>query len=491
MIEFRSARIPRGSGRRLMIERWALGRGEFWVVAGRGGAKSTLGRVIAGVGAAPWNGDFLEPAPVIPGVRRIPPDLRGSWISPDAEAAIRAKLRRDDDSEWSGCPDEGTSIEGFLGDSAVRDFLRPGLMKGLGGRGIRRLSTGEFRQVLIAREAGRGLPLAVLDGPFEGLDEDARLRVMGVLARWRLFWRTAVLMVNRLEDVPGWADGMVILEDDALVMQGPVKRVLASPAARRVFAEGPVLERGRVRNDKAAPSEVIIEFKGVNIAYNGRRVLDGVEWRIRAGESWLLTGANSSGKTTLLNLMCGNEPRAYGKPIWIFGLRRGSGESVAEIQGEMGHVSSMMQEGVPGYASVLEVLGSGLRDSMVVNPPLDGYECSRAREWAERLGLGDVSEGFHRLSYGERRLVMMGRAMIKEPRLLLLDEPMQGLEGASRRRAGALVDSVVREGRTSVVFVSHRPGDAPGSIVRHLRLEAAFPGGPSRALDVTGGRFSG
>lgn len=390
MIEFRSARIPRGSRRSLRIERWDLRRGEFWVVAGRGGAKSTLGRIIAGVGAAPWNGDFLEPAPVIPGVRRIPADLRGSWISPDAEAAIRARLRRDDDSEWSGCPDEGTSIEGFLGDSAVRDFLRPGLMKGLEGRGIRRLSTGEFRQVLIAREAGRGLPLAVLDEPFEGLGGEARSHLQGMLTRWRLFWRTVVLIVNRLEDVPGWADGMMLLEDDALVMQGPVKRVLSSPAARRVFGEGPALERGREGNDKAAPSEVIIEFKGVNIAYNGRRVLDGVEWRIRAG----------------------------------------------------------------------------------------------------RLGLDDVSEGFHRLSYGERRLVMMGRAMIKEPRLLLLDEPMQGLDGASRRRAGALVDSVVREGRTSVVFVTHRPGDAPGSIVRHLRLEAVFPGGPSRALDVTGGRFS-
>lgn len=137
----------------------------------------------------------------------------------------------------------------------------PGLMRGLGGRGIRRLSTGEFRQVIIAREAGRGLPLAVLDGPFEGLDEEARSRVMGVPARWRLFRRTAVLIVNRLEDVPGWADGMVILEDDALVMQGPVRRVLASPAARRVFGERPALERGRVRNDKTAPSEVIIEFR--------------------------------------------------------------------------------------------------------------------------------------------------------------------------------------------------------------------------------------
>ena len=489
-----------------MIDRWTLRSGEFWVVAGRGGrAESALGRVIAGAAGGGWSGDFRGPPPRISGVRRTPADLCGSWISPDAEAAIRARLRRDDDSEWSGRPDEGTSLERFLGDGKGTGSLDPDLLNRLRGRGIRRLSTGEFRQVLIAREAGEGRPLAVLDEPFEGLDAEARSHLQGLLARWRSAWKLFVLIVNRLEDVPDFADRMAIIEDDALVEHGPLQRVLASPAARELFGEGGGGRAGSVPeavpgpegglDNPGAPSEIIIKFKGVNIAYNGRRVLEAVDWQIRAGESWLLTGPNGSGKTTLLNLISGDEARAYGEPIWIFGRRRGSGESVAEIRAGMGHVSSMLQEAVPRCASVLEVLGSGLRDSMVVNPPLDGYECARAREWGAALGLGDISVSFYRLSYGERRLAMIARAMIKQPRLLLLDEPMHGLEGASRRRAAQLVDRVVGGGRTSVVFVTHRPGEAPRSIVKHLRLAAAVPGGPSRAFagvrGMTGERVSG
>ncbi len=498
-----------GRDKRLHIGEWTLSPGELWVIAGSGGTgKSSLARAVAGVP------DSSGRPPRVPGLERRPPNnTEGAWISFDREREIRAELRRDDDSEWSGGPDEGTALDAFLGGAEARSLLSPELLRKLEGRGIRHLSTGEFRQVLIAREAARHPSLAVLDEPFEGLDAEARLRLRTQISEWAKGEGIIVLTVNRREDIPDFASGLLLLDDSGVAALGSPGEILKSAKASSVLGSGGCIdENERIDGDRTATAAIgtdgcrknssevssnplppkpfdrpsfsgpLIEMKNVSLAYGGRPVLDGIDWRVSPGESWLLTGPNGSGKTTLLNLISGDEPRGFGQDLWIFGRKKGSGESITEIKKNLGHVSAALQESASRHATPLEIVGSGLRDSLVLSPPPDGYESALVRSWLKVVGLANVSEiPFFRLPYGDRRLAMIARAMIKHPPLLLLDEPMHGLDSAARKKISDLIDRVIRETKTSVLFVSHRPEDAPASVMNHIRLIPDPNGGPSQA----------
>jgi len=396
-------------------------------------------------------------------------------------------------------PDEGPDLGSFLGASLSanrgltrasenldsNEILDEGLLRKLAGRGIRNLSTGEFRQVLIAREMGKRPALAVLDEPFEGLDVEARSRLMAWLARAAESGILIVLTANRLDDIPPYATGLVLLQDDEIIAKGAPEILLKSPVAARCFDQNrkKPLDIPPPPRQYHVPTDSLIELTGVSLAFNGRSVLEDVNWKVKRGESWLLTGPNGSGKTTLLNLIDGDEPRGYGQDIRLFGRLRGSGESSAEIRSFIGLVSTNLQESAPRHADSEEILGSGLRDSLVLTRTLDGFEMDLVQHWLRVLKITDrKGTPFHRLSYGDRRMLLIGRAMIKHPPLLLLDEPMHGLDISARARVADLVDRLITSTDTSVIFVSHQVADAPRSISHSITLVPGNTGAPSRAI---------
>ena len=463
-----------GRDRRLTIDDWTLKPGECWVVTGSAGSgKSALAGVLSGT--RDGSGHHRRDS----GITRTGSLAgEGALISFDREKDIRRDLRRNDDSEWTGKPDEGTGIGEFLGDGMR--FLDPAMAARLAGRGIRYLSTGEFRQVLIAREASRNPHLVVLDEPWEGLDIEARPRLTEMIEALSARKVLVIVTVNRFEDIPAFASGVLHLEGD----RGRILRKESASVGGRM--KEPDSQAPRIPPPGTPPADVgdsLIRFENVSLSYGGNHVLSEISWKIAKGESWLLTGPNGSGKTTLLNMISGDEPRAYGQEIHLFGRRKGSGESTAWLRKRMGRVSSVLQENVSPHATLAEAVGSGLRDAFVVTDRLDGFEMNLVSGWLDVLGLkGREDLPFGRLSYGERRLAMVGRAMIKHPPLLLLDEPMHGLDDEARTSVGRLVDALIRETGTTVLFVSHRPEDAPPSISRHIRLVPGPAGKPSRAV---------
>jgi molybdate transport system ATP-binding protein len=217
----------------------------------------------------------------------------------------------------------------------------------------------------------------------------------------------------------------------------------------------------------------LVELRRATVRYGETTVLDRVSWILRRGEHWALLGPNGSGKSTLLELIHGDNPQAYANEVWLFGRRRGAGESIWELREKLGFVSSRLQVAYRRSLPVLEVVASGFFDSIGLYRRPSPAQLAAAERWIGRLGLDELaSRPFLRLSYGQRRLALVARAMVKEPELLILDEPCDGLDPANRRMVLELIERIGRQTAASLLYVSHREDELPRCLTHRLRLQA-------------------
>jgi molybdate transport system ATP-binding protein len=212
-------------------------------------------------------------------------------------------------------------------------------------------------------------------------------------------------------------------------------------------------------------------LRKVTVRYGKSVILREINWTIRAGESWALLGPNGSGKTTLLSMILGDNPQVYTNDVVVFGQKRGSGESVWDIKKHIGWVSPELHLHFNDSVSCFEVVGSGFFDTVGLFEPLSGHQRGAVRSWLARFQLLEYSDRpLSSLSAGLQRMVLLTRALVKKPRLLILDEPCQGLDPAHRRLFVRTVDGLIRAGTATVAYVTHRQDEIPASIQRVLRL---------------------
>jgi molybdate transport system ATP-binding protein len=223
--------------------------------------------------------------------------------------------------------------------------------------------------------------------------------------------------------------------------------------------------------DANVEKEPIIEFRQVSVRYGETLALRSLDWTMRRGENWAILGPNGSGKTTLISLVYADNLQAYANDIRLFGKKRGSGESIWEIKQRIGLVSPHLQAGYRLDLRVFDVVVSGFFDSTGLYRRPTEQQQAAAAEWIERLGIADLRDRiFSQLSYGERRLVIIVRALVKNPELLALDEPCQGLDPANRRRVLSMVDCIAFDTPTQILYVTHRRDEMPRCITNVLRL---------------------
>jgi molybdate transport system ATP-binding protein len=216
---------------------------------------------------------------------------------------------------------------------------------------------------------------------------------------------------------------------------------------------------------------VVIALRDVTVSYGGRAVLDRVSWTVRRGERWALLGPNGSGKSTLLSLVCGDHPQAYGNDVSVFGRRRGTGESIWDVKRRIGLVSPELHLYFTHPMTARTAAATGFFDVVTPRPTTPEQNAAVGRLFAE-FGLSDVANRpFARLSTGQQRLVLLVRALVKEPELLILDEPFQGLDRPAVDHARAWLDANPDAAQT-LIFVSHYPDEVPASVTRTLRLDA-------------------
>ncbi|MFH1981679.1 MAG: ATP-binding cassette domain-containing protein [Pseudomonadota bacterium] len=457
---------------------WRILPGAQWAVIGPNGAgKSTLVKAAAGL------------APVVAGTAhrdgipggRIPT----GYLSFERHRDLIAREDGMDHARhFSGRLDDVTTVNQWLGTApgAAADFSGTVLdITHLGGRPIRHLSTGEIRKVLLFDALRRAPRLLILDEPFDGLDPPSRQQLRAAIETLMQRGQQVILVTHRMADLPRGITHVLEVRDGAVFRQGPIAD-MDVPGSERLRKDIPAIApaaplRRRSRSVEPA-SAPLIDMRRVTVAYGAQVILKQVDWRVMPGENWAVAGPNGAGKSTLLSLVTADNPQAYANDIRLFGRRRGSGESIWVIKARMGHVSSAVQIGYRTGITAENVVVSGFFDSIGLFRQATAAQRQTAQLWMTRLGIGHLAaRPFDQLSHGEQRMVLLTRAIVKDPSLLILDEPCQGLDPQNRLRVLDLVERIGSRTAATVIFVTHYPEEIMPCITHELVFELAPEGG--------------
>lgn len=343
-------------------------------------------------------------------------------------------------------------------------------------RRFKYLSTGETRKTLLCQALMAQPDLLILDEPFDGLDVESRASLANLLAQLHQQGLTLVLVLNRFDDIPDFIDNVGVLAECTLTTTGKRAEILAEAlVAQLAHSEklaGMALPEADVPDSQpqlAADAPRIVLNNGV-VSYNDRPILHNLSWQVGPGEHWQIVGPNGAGKSTLLSLVTGDHPQGYSNDLTLFGIRRGSGETIWDIKRHIGYVSSSLHLDYRVSSSVRNVILSGYFDSIGIYQAVSDRQQHLASGWLALLGMDNATADapFHSLSWGQQRLVLIARALVKHPTLLILDEPLQGLDPLNRLLVRRFVDVLIGEGQTQLLFVSHHAEDAPQCITHRL-----------------------
>ncbi len=444
---------------------WTLSPGEQWAVIGPNGAgKSTLAALLQGrlallkgsvAASTPRGAASLHEV-----VRSM--EFRDIYSLEDGFEAYSQQRWNATEAERS--PLASTLLADIPPRTAAR-WRKLFSLKNLHRKPIVALSSGELRKVLIIRALASSPRVLVLDNPFVGLDASSRTDLDAVLGRLTSHGVQVVLLLSDPRDVPRWITDVL-----------PVKGMgLLAPRTLTEFEKdrgliGELFPDGPVTLPAAQPSQpegwrTVLQMEQVCVRYGNTQIIKDIDWTVRKGEKWALLGPNGSGKSTLLSLVTGDNPQAYANRITLFDRRRGTGESIWDIKRRIGHLNPDMHTFYMKDIAAAWVVASGFFDTVGLYRQPSGEQMAAAAAWLAALGGGHLAgRSFVRLSFGEQRLVLLARAMVKDPAVLILDEPLHGLDAGSRRRATRAIELFCRRADKTLIYVTHYREEIPGCV---------------------------
>ena len=340
-------------------------------------------------------------------------------------------------------------------------------------RRFKYLSTGETRKTLICRTLMSKPELLILDEPFDGLDVASRANLAETLSQLSKQNITIVMILNRFNEIPPFVKYIGLLANCQLLKYGTKDTILNDVAVKQLtnlehLSNFTLPEPDEVSVPLPNDLDRIILNNGF-VQYDGKAIINGLSWRVKANENWQIVGPNGAGKSTLLSLITGDHPQGYSNDLTLFGRKRGSGETIWDIKRHIGYVSSSFHLDYRVSLSVENVLISGYFDSIGVYQTASDKQLKLVKQWLQLLDLTQLAEKpFQSLSWGQQRLVLIARALVKHPTLLILDEPLQGLDYLNRELVKNWIDNLIDKGNTQLLFVSHHVEDAPKCITHRL-----------------------
>ncbi len=338
------------------------------------------------------------------------------------------------------------------------------------------LSSGELRKYKLAATLFASPRVLIMDNPFIGLDAGTRDQLKQLLKDIAADQPLQVILVlSKSDDIPDFITHVVEVEDMRMLPKVTKEVYLANrkPLPTRVLTtekEEAILNLPYRDTDYHA--EEVIKMNHVSIRYGERTILKDLDWTVRNGERWALSGQNGSGKSTLLSLVCADNPQSYACDITLFGKARGSGESIWDIKRHIGYVSPELHRSYQRDIPTIKIVASGLSDSVGLYMKPDDKQLETCHFWLSVFGLeGKEERSFLKLSSGEQRLALLARAFVKDPELLILDEPLHGLDNINRRLVKDVIETFCRRDNKTMIEVTHYKDELPACIDHDIYLQ--------------------
>lgn len=481
--------VKRGMKRVLSDVSWVMRSGEAWLVIGPGGGgKAPFLEALAGTlkftqieGVHSYYRSALETV---------------EMVSLERAARLIQEERERDESEYlDGGVDKGRTGASFIAEALVKSRDKKAIENAISrvaafpevklckvenilDRGLKYMSTGEIRRTLLARALLSGAKCLILSDPFAGLDSESRallrtffgtLALKQVKTEDKIACPVVILGMERYTEIPEAITHVIEFRDGKVSFCGEragYDKMLKENSCGNEIKEEFLKEvekvhnkdRGRVDSWEGKDSGPLIEMHNVNVGWDGKMVLRNLTWTLWRGEHWLIRGPNGAGKTTFLELITGDNGQVYSNDVKMFGKKRGSGETIWDIKAKLGIVSYRLhvEYRMVGGTSIIDTVASGYRDSIGLYGGITDEEKKGAHKWLTLAGFsGRENDSFSSLSYGEQRSILILRAAVKCPQILILDEPCHALSEEARERVLAIMEAVAKSGTTTLLHVTH------------------------------------
>lgn len=459
-----NAIFPLAKRNKLIVDNLTIRQHDFWVVVGgNGSGKTAFSLALKGDikhQSGQYKNEFqniqllsFEQQQKI--IEQIFNDCNNDSVSPDDFGLTARQVILDGSNKIALCNEYAKKLN--ISHLLERPFIQ--------------LSTGESRKVLFCQMLVSEPDLLILDEPFEGLDQQSVQYWMQLVNELQSKM-ALVLIVNRFNDIPDAADHIAVLDHLQLILQGKRSDIEQQAVYSQLkFAEQNI---DVPLPESAAPLIPLdsainpFELEEVTIQYGDKKIIDNLTWTVSPKQNWWIKGPNGAGKSTLLSIITGDHPQSYANKVRLFGRQRGTGETIWDIKKNIGYVSSQLHMDYRVNCAAIDVILSGFFDSIGVYQQVPNTLQLKAMEWLKRLNLADYAKKpFRSLSWGQQRLLLITRAMVKHPPILILDEPLQGLDGINRKLVKHFIEQLVNNSHTQLLFVSHQDSDAPNCIT-HL-----------------------
>lgn len=336
------------------------------------------------------------------------------------------------------------------------------------------LSSGELRKFQLTKTLLSNPRVLIMDNPFIGLDKEARRQLNEFLTILTKETRINVILIqSKSDDIPSFITHVVRVENMTVGEKITRQEYTETPIPPHILPE----EKRKAitslpETNKVTHGDHVIAFRNVNIRYGERTILKDLTLSVHNEEKWALSGENGAGKSTLLSIVCADNPQAYANDITLFGHQRGSGESIWDIKRHIGYISPEMHRAYQRDVACIDIVASGLSDmkGLYLKPKAEQRE--QCLFWMDIFGVAHLTEKtFLHISSGEQRLILLARAFVKDPALLILDEPLHGLDLYNRQMVREIIEAFATRKNKTLIMVTHYEEELPPCITNHLVLK--------------------
>lgn len=333
------------------------------------------------------------------------------------------------------------------------------------------LSSGEHKRFQLAKALLNPPQVLILDTPYTGLDISA-VKELNKILKQISQKGTQVILIPGTFPIPDFITNVAFLKNKNLEFFGK-KEDFNLPKSQEFSRKEFIYNTDLLPvSDETSQYEAIVDMKNISLKYGNHLIFQGLNWKIKEGEKWLLKGRNGSGKSSLLSMITGDHPQAYSNEIYLFGKRRGSGESIWDIKKKTGFISPELHAFFDKNVSCFNAIGSGYADTIGLFKKLNQQQNKNILQWLDFLQLSHVStKPLHSISASLQRMILLARALVKNPPLLVLDEPCQGLDQEQSSQFVSLIDHICSGTSKTLIYVSHDEKNVPECVENIFKLE--------------------